>query len=600
MNRIKNILIINLIFAVLFSVMNINFSIDVSVFAFVIGIVFTGIFGYFSFKFIIKETVYGKIAIVKKFLQYEPYVMLLAFICRRAGKEGTVYIFDLISVIFWLGVFATSCLLQFYMSPKKFKKLTGKELQEKKNSYSASILKTKKQKENNRTFGQWLGFELLDWVDALVQAVFMVLIFQIFLFQFYKIPTESMVPEFMVNDRVAVTKLVAGPKFPLSDVGLPCFKNYNRGDIVVFRNPHYTIDRNSEVKTVISQLLYMLTFTTVNTNKDENGRLKADPLVKRITAVGGEQIFMQDGKLYSRTKDSNEFKEVADDSKWAAYNLNKESPALKKYIQEYPVEQPIFDALELTEETRRSLNLADIKDECISISNQFYNLTNGSHGYDSEEIRKMYAPSDLWEIMLYRDNFMFTQALLSNPKGSRWFELFMTDWISNSKVDFNSNGLKDSNLYEDACFKLNLMFKAAFGNAVLRNAKLIYSGAKSVQIDQDEELAGYIEQLRNLHNYICFMDRRNMPVFPPNKEDGSADYIPEDCFFMMGDNRFNSFDMRHCDNEYMRKITELDEYSMTYYSNMAPQYVPKKLILGATGIRFWPLSRSGRTGNSAR
>ena len=51
----------------------------------------------------------------------------------------------------------------------------------------------------------------------------------------------------------------------------------------------------------------MLSLMTVNLNKDENGEMKADPLVKRITGLPGEQLVMQDGVLYVRTKDSDEF-----------------------------------------------------------------------------------------------------------------------------------------------------------------------------------------------------------------------------------------------------------------------------------------------------
>ena len=82
---------------------------------------------------------------------------------------------------------------------------------------------------------------------------------------------------------------------------------YKKGDVVVLRNPHYRIDRKSEVKTVVSQIISMLTLTTVNLNTDENGQLKADPLVKRIVGQPGEQLVMQDGVLYYRTKDNDTF-----------------------------------------------------------------------------------------------------------------------------------------------------------------------------------------------------------------------------------------------------------------------------------------------------
>ena len=54
--------------------------------------------------------------------------------------------------------------------------------------------------------------------------------------------------------------------FPLSNIGLPYLKSYDRGEIVVFRNPHYSNDRKSEVKTFVSQLVYMCSLTTKNIN----------------------------------------------------------------------------------------------------------------------------------------------------------------------------------------------------------------------------------------------------------------------------------------------------------------------------------------------
>ena len=108
-----------------------------------------------------------------------------------------------------------------------------------------------------------------------------VLLVNIFIFQLYEIPSESMVPEFLIKDRVVVFKTPSGPKFPLSDVGLPAFRSYKRGDIVVFRNPHYETTRKSEVKTLFLRL-FMLTFTKVNLNVDEYGEMKADPLVKSL------------------------------------------------------------------------------------------------------------------------------------------------------------------------------------------------------------------------------------------------------------------------------------------------------------------------------
>src|SRR5574344_2027539 len=103
-----------------------------------------------------------------------------------------------------------------------------------------------------------------------------------------------------------------------------------------------------------------------------------------------------------------------------------------------------------------------------------------------------------------------------------------------------------------------------------------------------------MNQAEMLNNYIMLLDRRNMPIFPADDASGNPQYIPGNCYFMMGDNRFNSLDMRHSYDETLVPLTPLDDYSVTYYSNMAPQYVNRRYILGTTSFRFWPVSRAGK------
>ena len=66
-------------------------------------------------------------------------------------------------------------------------------------------------------------------LDAVVQAVIMVACIHAVLFQLYVIPTESMVPKFLVHDRVIVTKAQSGPRIPLSPVKLPSLTAPKRG-----------------------------------------------------------------------------------------------------------------------------------------------------------------------------------------------------------------------------------------------------------------------------------------------------------------------------------------------------------------------------------
>ena len=625
MKKINIFILINSVFALLFSIINICFAADVSCLAFLLCAAYSAVIVFFTVFQFAKNKEYKKLFLCRKLLQYEAFVFLIAFIIRRAGLKGTSYGFDVLSVLCWLAVFITSNILSYWFDFKRFKKHTGIDIPVVKNESVGKMFATGKTRSGAKvtplSYLKWFCFEVVDWADALLQAVFLVLLFQIFFFQFYKIPSESMVPEYMINDRVAVSKITSGPKFPLTDVGFPCMKDYKRGDIVVFRNPHYTIDRQSEVKSVVSQLIYMFTFTFVNTNVDEQGKLKADPLVKRITGVPGEQLMMQDGVLYSRTKDSKDFKPVAEDATWAVYNQNTEPEGVKRMIQEFPISTEIFSQFEAFEAYRNSVNLSKLEVECKNIAQEFAKLASkdGSEKPLSKEelysiklnnvsLNELYI-DEMWNE--YRNgsaelSMKFLSELFSSEYKVQFFNAFMTDWTKNYE-DYYWDGYIGGNLYEESSFKFNIIYKYYIGSMILETYKNVLNDVPTHDWKSKENVQQFEANLHLLYYYLFFMDLRNMPAFPEDKciDNGKEriyepQYIPENCFFMMGDNRFNSLDMRHSETAKIRPLSKYDDASLTYSSHINPQYVPKKLILGTTGIRFWPISRPERASKTSK
>lgn len=565
--------------AIIFSLVNINFAFNVSIFAFPLSAAISAFLVYFAYFKLFPKWEYKDARVVKKLMEYMPFVFLAAFILRRAGGimnpdfslMGVVpYWYDVVCVLLWTVNFISCQVSLYFLNDKRISKLEFKGINIKSPSSSDKSFKK-------------IFFEVIDWVDAIVQAVCMVLLFQIFILQLYVIPSESMVPEFLVKDRVVVLKTPSGPKFPLSDVGIPCFKDYKKGDVVVFKNPHYNLDKKSEMKSVISQVVYMLTFTTVNLNVDENGQPKADPLVKRICGLPGEQLVMQDGILYSRTKDSDEFKPVAEDAKFACWNLNSLPSQLKRKIQMIPLAQKQYDCLLEVEEARRNLDINSVAIECKSLANEFSRISK----YMNRAKDKSELNISMFEYDLFNENADITEALLDNVNGTTWFRNFMTDWIDDSS---KVQAAFENDMYAEANYKLNLMIKLCFGRLVVRAANLMSSG--QYVLFNDSLIKEYLSTAEDLTLYTMVLDQRNMPVFPAN-ENGNPNYIPEDCYFLMGDNRFNSLDMRHAYEQKLLPLTNYDDYSVTYYSNIAPQYVNKKHILGTTLFRFWPLNRVG-------
>jgi len=96
------------------------------------------------------------------------------------------------------------------------------------------------------------------------------LLLQIFFFQLYSVPTSSMVPTLIPEDRIFVSKLTYGPRIPFTKHHLPGFSQPQRGDVVVFLPPS---ERNKAY-------------------------------IKRLIGLGGDRIVIKGGNLYINGKEA--------------------------------------------------------------------------------------------------------------------------------------------------------------------------------------------------------------------------------------------------------------------------------------------------------
>lgn len=573
--------------SLVFSFVNLVFASDISVVAFPLSLLFTAALIYCALFQLYRQRNLKMVSIVRKLYQYLPFILLVAFVFRRSGATGTSHGFDILSVLLWLIASIFSIGMQILLGNKGVGNTFPhwNEFQEACSQHKPGGIKR-------------LVREILEWVDAFVQAAFTVALLNIFIIQLYEIPSESMVPEFLVRDRVVVFKTASGPRFPLSNVGIPQFRSYDRGDIVVFRNPHYSRDRQSEVRTFVSQLVYTLTFTMVNLNVDEAGNLKADPLVKRVTGLPGEQLMMVDGVLYSRTKDSPEFTVVQEDARWAEWNVAALPQKILEKVQDIPVPEAIYQSMIQCEKIKNSLNYDVVRKEILQLVEEFSTIRKNISGADTGSGAPILSPSDLFEGNFFTQCDTLSRRLLTVQGGTQWFTDFMTSWMDEIPQECftDSTVLVGGDLYQDTNFKFNLMAKLAFGQLVVQNARLTAEGKPVASWRTDSIRTAALEQIQSLHWYFALLDSRNMPVFPPNNDLGQPEYIPHNSFFMMGDNRFNSLDMRHSYDAKIIALTDYDPYSLLYYSRIAPQAVGARDILGTTVLRFWPVNRFGVPG----
>lgn len=98
----------------------------------------------------------------------------------------------------------------------------------------------------------------------LIVLACIVLGMRIFVGEASVVPTASMEGTILVGDHLFMDKLLYGPEIPLVGWRLPMLKTIHRGDIIVFRYP-----------------------------KDVS-----ETFLKRVTAVGGDQLEIRNGMLY--------------------------------------------------------------------------------------------------------------------------------------------------------------------------------------------------------------------------------------------------------------------------------------------------------------
>ena len=153
----------------------------------------------------------------------------------------------------------------------------------------------------NRTFLS----EALGWLDAILFAVVVIFLVNQFLFQFFIIPSPSMLDTLLVKDRVMVSKLTYGIEtFPQGPKILDS-RTPDRDDIITFYNPLY--ESKGPFFNVISTLIYMITFSLVNIDVDEQGNMREKLLVKRAGAVAGDTVTFRDGNAYIKLSGTGEY-----------------------------------------------------------------------------------------------------------------------------------------------------------------------------------------------------------------------------------------------------------------------------------------------------
>lgn len=149
--------------------------------------------------------------------------------------------------------------------------------------------------------------EALDWLDAIVFAVVVVLLVNQYFFQLFVIPSPSMRETLLEGDRVVVSKLTYGIETVIEGPKIFNARTPDRDDIITFYNPDY--ESKGKFFSLASTMLYMGTFGLVNLDTYEDGSPREKLLVKRAAAVAGDVVRFENGNAKIKASGMGEFQD---------------------------------------------------------------------------------------------------------------------------------------------------------------------------------------------------------------------------------------------------------------------------------------------------
>ena len=147
------------------------------------------------------------------------------------------FAWDVLSWLFVAMILAIVIVLIDLSFSKSDKKLASDVVEDKskisKIVYFLIFLKfSKSEKYNHRP-------KLVQWSIELFPVLLLVLVFRGFIFEPFRVPSNSMMPTLLTGDFILVNKFDYGFRLPITNTKLVEFSKPNRGDVIVFRYPNY-------------------------------------------------------------------------------------------------------------------------------------------------------------------------------------------------------------------------------------------------------------------------------------------------------------------------------------------------------------------------
>lgn len=185
-------------------------------------------------------------------------------------------------------------------------------------SMTESFLTWRKIRKQRKKEKQRKKNAIIDWIEAFIWAACVVLLINQYFLQAYQIPSGSMMNTLLVDDRIFVNKLIFGPELLPGLAKAPGFQNVKRGEVIIFENPSYL--SRGPVFDIVQRILYMMTLSFVDIDRDEAGRPKAHFLIKRAVGMEGDTFRQRNGNLEIRPAGEAVFYPEAEFQKLAGLN----------------------------------------------------------------------------------------------------------------------------------------------------------------------------------------------------------------------------------------------------------------------------------------
>lgn len=239
---------------------------------------------------------------------------------------------------------------------------------------------------------------IIDWIEAFLWAAIVVLLINQYIAQAYQIPSGSMKETLKIQDRIFVNKMIYGPELIPGALKLPGFTSPTRDEVIIFESPTY-ISKGPLFDT-LQRLIYMLTFSMVDIDRDAEGNPKPHFLIKRGVGMAKDRIRFVHGELELRP------------------------PGFESWVPE----EQFRDLSQLQDRTRRLIEPSAYQYIKASAVHDAYQSAGLPVSRDlARKAEQMPQVTDMFEWMKYRNEMLYKIYPHDRRSGSLWRK-FDTGW----------------------------------------------------------------------------------------------------------------------------------------------------------------------------